>query len=217
MAVKRDGLQISGLAETIQAARAGADKWGKAVTQEIRQAITPIRNEARQKFEALGGTGPMVAQTVRVSVSSRGAAVVAGGGKVGPFMMGREFGADRLQTRPFQRRVQSGRLISRKVGGGEKRTMIARIPYAKESIFGPWTGNQFVLGFSGGRLNLGQVSGRAFYPSVGAGAEKVYRALEGVAERTIAAFPDEIGRTQAALAERTVVASLNDFLSRGGL
>lgn len=199
---ERDGLRVTGLSETIEAAKAATDEWGKAVLREIRKAITPIRNEARQKFEALGGVGPMVAQTVRVSVSSRGAAVLAGGGKAAPVVMGREFGAKRKSTRPHQRR-------------GTK--TVARIPYSSPSIFGPWTGNQFDVGFSGGRLNVGEVSGRAFYPAVGAGAEKVYRALEGVTERTVAKFPDAIGRTSSAQSERSVVASLNDFLSRGGL
>jgi hypothetical protein len=200
---ERIGLQVSGLTETVEAARAASDEWGKAVLREIREAITPIRDEARAKFEALGGVGPKVAATVRVSVSSKGATVLAGGGKVAPFIMGREFGADRLQTRPFQRR-------------GGRRT-VANIPYAKDSIFGPWTGNQFVIGFSGGRLNLGEVSGRAFYPSVGAGAEKVYKALEGVAAKTIARFPDAVGRTNEAATQDSAIASLNNFLARGGL
>jgi hypothetical protein len=122
-----------------------------------------------------------------------------------------------MVTRPHQRRYQSGRLISRKVGGGSKRTIVARIPYGKPSIFGPWTGNQFQIGTAGGRLTIGEVSGRAFYPSVGAGAENVYKALERVADRTVARFPDQIGRTSAAQYEQSAVSSLQNFLAKGGI
>lgn len=193
MAVTRTGVQLRGLVETIEAAKLAQDEWGKATLREIRRAINPIRDDVRNKFQELGGTGPRTAATVRATVTQRGAGVQFGSAKT-PFAMGREFGAKRTQTRTFIRRVQTGRNASRVVGGGSTRASVSHIPYNRDSIFGPWTGNDFSLGDAGGRLTFDVVSGHAFYPNIGKGAQNVYDALDHIAQRTIDRFPGGVAQ-----------------------
>lgn len=193
---------MSGLVESIEAARLAGDDWGKATLREIRQALNPMRDDIRNSFEALPGTGPRTAKTVKASITARGAGISFGSAKA-PYAMGREFGAKRSQTRSYIRRVQSGRLAGRKVGSGSQRVTVSRIPYNRDSIFGPWTGNDFDLGEAGGRLTFDKVSGHAFYPGVGKGAQNVFDALSHIADKTIDRFPGGVAQanTMARLAK----------------
>ena len=203
------GLTVQGLEETIAAASAAERDLKVAVMREIRRELRPMVSDIKGRFSDLGGTGPRVATTVRSSVTAKTAAVRMGSPKH-PYSLGREFGAKRGQTRAHIRRVQSGPLVSRTVGGGSQRVSVARIPYNKPSIFGPWTGNQFKLGESGDRLTIEETSGRAFYPSIGAGAQNVFERLRAVADKYVDSFPGPA--TTAGASER-----LAAFLTQGGL
>jgi hypothetical protein len=160
--------------------------------------------DIKKRFRDLGGTGDRVAGTVRTSVTAKGAAVRMGNSKH-PYSVGREFGARRKQTRPH----------TAKRGGTTTRVFVAHIDYTSPNIFGPWTGNQFQLGESNGRVVIEEASGQAYYPGIGEGAGKIYEALSKVAARTIDAFPDETGKAKASASGS--VAKLNEFLSSNGL
>lgn len=202
-------LKVVGLLDTIEAARKAGDEAARAPLREIRRELTPLRKSIRRDFAELGGVGPEVARSVSTVAGTRGVGVRMGGRKY-PFAPGREFGAKRMQTRAHFRRVQSGAYTGRRVGGGVRTTVIARIPYASDAIFGSWTGNQFDIGQSGGRLVLGQVSGRAFYPNIGAGAENIYNALEQLADKWLDQFPPPATQnTTAALAQFFAAAGLD--------
>ena len=164
---------MAGLEETIAAATAAEKDVQQAVMRELRRELRPLASDIRDRFRQLGGTGARVATTVRSQVNSKSVAVRMGNAKH-PYSLGREFGAKREQTRPHFRRVQSGRVASRQVGGGSRRVVVARIPYASERIFGPWTGNQYDIGEAGGRLTVLNESGKAFYPAIGSGASNVF-------------------------------------------
>lgn len=196
------------IVDVVAAARHAKDDWGKATLREIRKALSPIRSDIRNSYQRLGGTGPLVAQTARTQVTARGAAVAEGSRDTAGFLFGREFGAKRTQTRPHTRRVQSGRLAARQVGGGETRVFVAHIDYTSPKIFGKWTGNQFELGQAGGRITLDKVSGNAFYPAVGKGAQNVLDALAKIADDTIARFPDGKAGMRASNAAASEAATL---------
>lgn len=218
MAVRRitTGLQVTGLQESIAAAVAARDEWGDQFLKEVRAEIRPMSSDIRKRFKALGGTGDRVASTVRYSVTSKGAKISFGNAKH-PYSLGREFGAKRNQTRPHSRKVQSGRTITRSVGGGASRQFVAKIPYSSPPIFDGWTGNQFQLGEAAGRLTIEQESGRAFYPGVGAGMQHLYDRLGKAAERTAESFPDQYGKAQRAIRANTAIGRLQNFLEEGGL
>ena len=201
---------MSGLEETIQAAQSAEKDLRTVMQREIRRELRPLVSDIKGRFRDLGGTGPRVATTVRSQVNSKGAAVRMGNAKH-PYSLGREFGAKRGQTRPFFRRVQSGALVSRKVGGGARRVLVARIPYSKDSIFGPWSGNQFKLGEAGGRLTVEESSGKAFYPAIGVGAQNVFERLKTVAETYVDSFPSP-AESSAARIDR-----MRAFLEAGGI
>lgn len=203
------GLSVQGLEETIAAASAAEKDLKTAVLREIRRELNPIRDDIRKRFRELGGTGPRVATTVRTSVTAKSAMVRMGNAKH-PYSLGREFGAKRNRTRPFIRRVQSGAYATRRAGGGQQRVMTAAIPYSSPRIFDSWTGNQFKLGESGDRLTIEETSGRAFYPSIGAGAQNVFERLRAVADKYVDSFPGPA--TTAGASER-----LAAFLTQGGL
>lgn len=206
------GLTVQGLEETIAAASAAEKDLRLAVMREIRRELRPMVSDIKGRFSDLGGTGPRVATTVRASVTAKSAAVRMGDARH-PYSLGREFGAKRGQTRPHVRRVQSGALSSRVVGGGTQRVSVARIPYFKDTIFGSWTGNQFKIGEAAGRLSLLEVSGRAFYPAIGAGAQHVYERLSAVADKYADSFPGPTsGAQQSAGLDR-----LASFLKQGGV
>ena len=208
------GLSVTGLEETIAAASAAEKDVKQAVVREIRKELRPLANDIRQRFRDLGGTGARVATTVRVSTGGQSAKVSMGSAKH-PYSLGREFGAKRNVTRPFFRRVQSGSFATRRVGGGERRVTRARIPYAKDTIFGAWTGNQFQLGESGDRLVIEQESGRAFYPGIGSGAQNVFERMKIVADRYLDQFPDAKGAT--AINPNTSLERLAAYLATGGI
>ena len=88
---------------------------------------------------------------------------------------------------------------------------MARIPYSKDSIFGPWSGNQFKLGEAGGRLTLEESSGKAFYPAIGVGAQNVFERLKTVAETYVDSFPSP-AESSAARIDR-----MRAFLEAGGI
>ena len=205
---------MTGLEETIAAASAAEKDVKQAVVREIRKELRPLANDIRQRFRDLGGTGARVATTVRVSTGGQSAKVSMGSAKH-PYSLGREFGAKRNVTRPFFRRVQSGSFATRRVGGGERRVTRARIPYAKDTIFGAWTGNQFQLGESGDRLVIEQESGRAFYPGIGSGAQNVFERMKIVADRYLDQFPDAKGAT--AINPNTSLERLAAYLATGGI
>lgn len=210
------GITVAGLEETIAAASAAEKDAKQAMFREIRRELRPMVSDIKDRFRELGGTGPRVATTVRSSVTAKGAAVRMGAAKH-PYSLGREFGAKRGQTRPFIKRVQSGRMSARQVGGGSRRVMIARIPYSKDSIFGPWTGNQFDLGESGGRVSVLQSSGRAFHPAIGVGAQNVFERLSKVAEKYADSFPTPSGAPSGVSAGSSAVDRLESFLRAGGI
>lgn len=208
------GLRVVGLSETLEAAKNGEANLEREVLKEIRRALVPMRNQIRNEFQALGGTGPQVAKSVRSSVTGKSVAVQFGGPQH-PYAAGREFGAKRRSTRPFI--VSTGRYATRGTARGSRAVVVRRIPYASPTIFGPWTGNQFELGETGGRLTLGEVAGNAFYPTVGAGAQNVYDELGRLADRFLARFPGAATSTGAAQARRSPVGQLASFLASGGL
>lgn len=208
------GLSVTGLEETIAAASAAEKDVKQAVVREIRKELRPLANDIRQRFRDLGGTGARVATTVRVSTGGQSAKVSMGSAKH-PYSLGREFGAKRNVTRPFFRRVQSGAFATRRVGGGERRVTRARIPYAKDTIFGAWTGNQFQLGESGDRLVIEQESGRAFYPGIGSGAQNVFERLKKVADKYADSFPAATGA--GAPAGPSSLERLEAYLKGGGI
>jgi hypothetical protein len=210
------GIEVAGIDETIRAATAAKDEWGKAVLREIRGALRPMGSDIRKRFRGLGGTGDRVAGTVRTTVIAKGATVRMGNAKH-PYSLGREFGARRKQTRLHTRRVQSGKNATRTVGGGTTRVFVSRIDYTSPNIFNSWTGNQFALGESDGRLVIEEESGRAYYPGIGAGGGKIYEALSKVAVRTIDAFPDETGKARSVASSGGGAAKLNEFLTSNGL
>lgn len=193
------------MAETIEAAAAGAKGLKSSPLKEIRETLNPMRDDIRNRFNALSGTGPNVAKTVRTVVSAKSAGIAMGSPKA-PYSAGREFGAKQRERAVIRRRPSSGQ------------TYIAKgVPYWLPSIFGLWTGNQFEIGESGGRLTLGEVSGNAFYPGIGAGAQNIYTALEKTAADYIALFPGTTGNTKAGKAAATEVGKLSRFLKSGGL
>lgn len=210
------GLEVTGLAESLRAAFAARDDWGDRFIKEVRAEVRPMAADIRKRFKGLGGTGSRVATTVRSSVTKDGAKISFGTAKH-PYSLGREFGAKRNQTRPHSRKVQSGRNITRTVGGGKSRTFVAEIPYSKSSIFDSWTGNQFTLGESAGRLTIEEESGRAFYPAVGAGMQHLYDRLGQAADRTAKSFPDQFGKAQQEIVNLTAVGRVNAFLQQNGL
>lgn len=204
------GITVSGLEETIQAAQSAEKDLRTVMQREIRRGLRPLVSDIKGRFRDLGGTGPRVATSVRSQVNSKGAAVRMGNAKH-PYSLGREFGAKRGQTRPFFRTVQSGALVSRRVGGGDRRVGVSRIPYSKDSIFGPWTGNQFSLGEAGGRLTVEESSGKAFYPAIGVGAQNVFERLKTVADKYVDSFPSP-AESSAARIDR-----MRAFLEAGGI
>lgn len=206
---------MAGLEETIAAASAAEKDLKTAVLREIRRELNPIRDDIRRKFQGLGGTGPRVATTVRTSVTAKSAMVRMGNAKH-PYSLGREFGAKRTRTRPFFRRVQSGAMASRKVGGGQRQVMTAAIPYSSPRIFDSWTGNQFDLGESGDRLRVTKTSGRAFYPAIGAGAQNVFERLGKIADKYADSFPDRVGNP-GKITTNTPTEKLAAFLATGGI
>lgn len=207
-------VRVVGLSETLEAAKAAEKGLQRDVLKELRRVLTPLRSKIRNEFSALGGTGPRVATTVRTSTTSKSVGVIFGNAKH-PYSMGREFGAKRNSTRPFM--VSTGRFATRGTARGTRAEVVRRIPYSSDSIFGPWTGNQFEIGESNGRLTLGDVSGRAFYPTIGAGAQNVYDQLEKIAGSYVDRFPDAVGATSAATAKASPVGQLAAFLASGGL
>ena len=210
------GLTVQGLEETIAAASAAEKDLKTAVLREIRRELNPIRDDIRKRFRELGGTGPRVATTVRTSVTAKSAMVRMGNAKH-PYSLGREFGAKRNRTRPFFRRVQSGAMASRKVGGGQRQVMTAAIPYSSPRIFDSWTGNQFDLGESGDRLRVAKTSGRAFYPAIGAGAQNVFERLGKVADKYAGSFPGPSGAGGSPVSGSSPAERLQGFLSGNGL
>ena len=207
---------MQGLEETIAAASAAEKDLKTAVLREIRRELNPIRDDIRKRFRELGGTGPRVATTVRSTVTAKSAMVRMGNAKH-PYSLGREFGAKRNRTRPFFRRVQSGAYAQRKVGGGQRRVMIAAIPYSSEKIFNSWTGNQYKIGESGGRLKIEQPAGRAFYPAIGAGAQNVFERLGKVADKYAGSFPGPSGAGGSPVSGSSPAERLQGFLSGNGL
>ena len=212
MAFSKSGIIVYNLAEVIEAAKKASNDWGGDVLKEIRAAINPIRDEARDKFEQLGGTGPRTAKSVRTFTSVKQGAGVRMGGARYPYALGREFGAKRNATRPIYRR---GRRDS--AGQSTSTFVVRRIPYSKASIFGLWTGNQFELGETGGRLTLQQVSGNAFYPAIGAGAQNVFDALAKSTDNVMALFPGSVANTQLAQGGASRLAKLTNLLKQGGI
>ena len=186
---KAGAIEVSGLVEVIEAAKWAKDEWGRAVLREIRAAIAPMQADIRNRFDALRHAGPLVGATVAVSVLAKGAAIRMGGSKA-PYAAGMEWGSKKTETRPFIRKVGTGRLAARKVGGGEGRVIVSHINYSSPNIFGPWTGNQFDLGQTGDRVTFAQVSGHAFFPGIAAGGQGVVDRLLKIEQDTLARFPD---------------------------
>lgn len=207
---------MAGLEETIAAATAAEKDVQQAIMRELRRELRPLASDIRDRFRQLGGTGARTATTVRSQVNAKSVAVRMGNAKH-PYALGREFGAKREQTRPHFRRVQSGKYAARKVGGGSRRVVVARIPYASDRIFGPWTGNQYDLGESGGRLVVTQESGKAFYPAIGAGAQNVWDRLSKVAEKYADAFPTTTGQPSSTTVGVSAADRLAAFLKAGGI
>jgi hypothetical protein len=210
------GLSVQGLEETIAAASAAEKDLKTVMLREIRRELNPIRDDIRKRFRELGGTGPRVATTVRSTVTAKSAMERMGNAKH-PYSLGREFGAKRNRTRPFFRRVQSGAMASRKVGGGQRQVMTAAIPYSSPRIFDSWTGNQFDLGESGDRLRVTKTSGRAFYPAIGAGAQNVFERLGKVADKYAGSFPGPSGAGGSPVSGSSPAERLQGFLSGNGL
>jgi hypothetical protein len=210
------GLSVAGLEETIVAASAAERDLKTVMLREIRRELNPIRDDIRQRFRGLGGTGPRVATTVRTSVTGKSAMVRMGNAKH-PYSLGREFGAKRNRTRPFFRRVQSGAYTQRKVGGGQRQVMTAAIPYSSPRIFDSWTGNQFDLGEFADRLRVTKTSGRAFYPGIGVGAVNVHQRLGKIADKYAASFPGPGGVGGSPVSGLSPVQRLQGFLSGNGL
>ena len=207
---------MSGLEETIQAAQSAEKDLRTVMQREIRRELRPLVSDIKGRFRDLGGTGPRVATTVRSQVNSKGAAVRMGNAQH-PYSLGREFGAKKEQlgeekrTAAHFRTYQSGPMARRVVGGGQRRVISARIPYWKDSIFGPWTGNQFSLGESNGRLTVDQASGKAFYPAIGVGAQNVFERLKTVADKYADSFPAPVESGPSPI-ER-----MQSFLKAGGI
>lgn len=139
-------LQVKGLKELQAALKDAEDGSLRDMRKAMRSALLPIVADAKGRFEGLGGTGPRTAGTVRSFNTSNGIGVQFGGNK--GYEFGREFGARYHRISTFTQRRPSGPV-----------QVTRRMDYSKPSIFGPWTGNRFLL-------KSGRVSGRAFNPAV---------------------------------------------------
>ena len=160
-------IYVEGLDAVVLAAAAEGKDVRRKLQARIRKLVRPAVVDARNRFQALPGTGPRVAKSVRLQFKGE-AAVLSFGGL--PFAFGREFGAKREWTRRHIAKIGSGGkavVVARKMGYG-----------SNEKIFGKgWTGNRFDIGTAGTRLTIQQPAGRAFYPAV---AEHVQRIDEGL-------------------------------------
>lgn len=139
-------LQVKGLKELQQALKDAEDGSLRDMRKAIRTALVPIVADARSRFEGLGGTGARTAATVRSFNTANGFGVQFGGNK--GYEFGREFGARYQRISTFTMHTKTG-----------SAQVTRRMNYASPRVFGPWTGNQFML-------TSGNVSGRAFNPAV---------------------------------------------------
>lgn len=149
---------VEGLDQLVFRAAATSKAMRNEVRREIRKLIRPTVKDARDRFEKLGGVGPRVAKTVRLTFRGDDIGLSFGGRNV-PFAAGREWGAKRDWTRRHVATVGWR-------GRGGRQVIARQVGYSKPTIFGPWTGNQFELGTAGTRLTTQDVSGRAFYPAI---------------------------------------------------
>jgi len=159
-------IEVQGLQTLVRVAAKLGPPAQQEVRRQLQKSAEPVVSDARRRTASLGGTGPKAAQTIRLEVQQRGVAFRLGApGK--RYTLGREFGAKRSGTRSTTFRNQFGKGI---VYRGVK-----RIPYSRPSIFGPWTGNQFTV-------DPGSVSGRAFYPAIATGVQRVTKDVQGLVD-----------------------------------
>lgn len=150
---------VDGLETLVSQAGATSKAMRNEVRREIRRIIRPTVKDAKDRFEKLGGVGPRVAKTVRLSFKGDDIGLSFGGRTV-PFAAGREWGAKRDWTRRHVATVGWR-------GRGGRRVVARQVGYSSNpNIFGPWTGNQFTVGTAGTRMTVQDVSGRAFYPAI---------------------------------------------------
>lgn len=150
---------VEGLDLLVFKAAATSREMRNEVRRELRKIIRPTVRDAKARFEKLGGTGPKVAATVRLTFRGDDAALSFGGRSV-PYAAGREWGAKRDWTRRHVATVGWR-------GRGGRKVVARQVGYSSNpNIFGAWTGNQFQLGTAGTRMTVQDVSGRAFYPAI---------------------------------------------------
>jgi hypothetical protein len=159
-------IQVQGLQSLVRAAAKISKDASKEVRGQLIKSAQPTVADAQSRMRGLGGYGPKAATTIRLEVQQRGVAFRLGSPSKRA-ALGTEFGALRTRTRSTTFRNQFGKGITFQ---GQK-----RIPYARPSIFGPWTGNQFTV-------DPGTVSGRAFYPAIASGVQKTTKDIEKVVE-----------------------------------
>jgi hypothetical protein len=152
-------IYVEGLDTLVFRAAATSREMRQEVRREIRRIVRPTVKDARDRFEQLGGTGPRVAKTVRLTFKGDDIAL-SFGGRAAPFAAGREWGAKRDWTRRHVAQVGWR-------GRGGRKVVARNMGYSSNpKMFGPWTGNQFTLGTAGTRMTVQDVSGRAFYPAI---------------------------------------------------
>lgn len=166
-------MEVQGLRSLQRGLKALGDGSQREMRKALRAALSPIVADARASFQALGGTGPRTARTVRGFITQAGIGVQMGGkgGKAQGYELGREFGA-RVHLTTYPLRTRAGTVTARRV-----------FDYGAPTVFGPWTGNQWA------NLKGGKVSGRAFTPAVQKGAlkagDQIDRVLTAYVQRVL--------------------------------
>lgn len=150
---------VEGLDTLVFRAAATSREMRNEVRREIRKLIRPTVEDAKERFEKLGGVGPRVAKTVRLTFRADNIGL-SFGGRSAPFAAGREWGSKRDWTKRHVATVGWR-------GRGGRQVIARNMGYSSNpKMFGPWTGNQFTMGTAGTRMTVKDVSGRAFYPAI---------------------------------------------------